>query len=131
MSARPQILAYPVILAGDMSLTSVTSLVTVIPKISLVSYSYSWSGSSPVGTITIQVSNDYSLTATGAVNNAGTWTSIYFEQGGSLVNSISVSGDTGTAYADMGLISAYAIRTVYTKGSGTGTLQSYVNGKVG
>lgn len=130
MSYRPQIAPFSVITSGDMSQTSLTSSVSIIQKISIVSYAYSWSGTSPVGTITVQVSNDYSLEPNGKVNNTGTWTGVYFYVAGSLAASISVSGNTGTAFLSIEGLGAYAIRTVYTKVSGTGTLQAVVAGKV-
>lgn len=129
MAFRPEIRPLPVLINSDMSKNE-TSLPTVIPKISMVSYGYSWAGSSPVGALSVQVSNDYSLDATGTVLNAGTWNTIYFYAGGSLVNTLAVSGNTGNAYIDIPQISSYAIRTVYTYTSGTGTLQAILVGKV-
>jgi len=95
----------------------------------MLAYSYSWVGSTPVGTITVQVSNDYSLNPVGAVLNAGTWNNLIFNVGGTPTSSIAVSGNTGNGFLDIQL-GGYAIRTVYTKGSGTGTLQATIAGKV-
>lgn len=130
MSTRPHLAPYQVITNGDMSLTSITSSVTIIQKISMLSYSYSWAGTTPVGTIIVQVSNDYSLNADGTVHNSGTWNTLTLNVGGTPATSIAVSGNTGTGFVDIDQLGAYAIRTVYTKGSGIGTLQAYINGKV-
>lgn len=130
MSFRPRIKQYPAIANGDMSQASIVGAVSVIVDISLPSYAFSWSGSSPSGSITIQVSNDYTQNPDGSTNNAGTWNNIYFYYGGSLVDSVSVSGNTGNVYIDTGLIGAYAIRPVYTKVSGTGSFQATINAKV-
>lgn len=130
MSIRPEIKPYAAIVNGNMASVTVTSTPTIIQKISMVSYAYSWTGSTPVGTLAVQVSNDYSIDAQGATSNAGTWNTIYFYYGGVLANSVAVTGNTGNAYIDIPQISSYAIRTVYTKGSGTGTLQATINGKV-
>lgn len=130
MSTRPQLSPFLVITNGDMSLASLTSSVTIIQKISMLSYAYSWVGSTPVGTIIVQVSNDYSVNPMGNVNNAGTWNTLTFNVAGTPTSSIAVSGNTGNGFVDIDQLGAYAIRTVYTKGSGTGTLQCTINGKV-
>lgn len=130
MSTRSNLKPHQVIEDGDMSAASITSQVTVLQTLTIGSYTYSWSGSTPVGTIAIQASNDYKLSSTGEVLNAGTWTTLYFTlDGASVVNSAPVSGNTGTGLIEFST-GAYAIRTVYTKGSGTGTLQAYIAGKV-
>lgn len=129
MSSRPQLAPEQVITNGSMA-GNLTSKVTIIQKLSMLSYSYSWAGSSPVGTISVQVSNDYSQNADGTVANAGTWTSITLNVSGTPSTTMSISGNTGSNFIDIDSIAAYAIRTIYTAGSGTGTLQSYVVGKV-
>ncbi len=123
MSSRPLIQPMPVIVNGDMSGT-ITSLVTVISNISMMSYAYSWAGTAPVGAIDVQVSDDYSQNADGTVKNAGTWNSL------PLSPTPSVSGNTGNGLVDIDQLGAYAIRTVYTPGSGTGTLNVVYKGKV-
>jgi len=130
LSYRPQNSPYPVILNGDMSQATLTSDVTIIQKVSMMSYGYSWAGSTPVGTISVEVSNDYALNADGTVKNAGTWNVLVLNVGGSPVTSVSVSGNTGNGFIDIDQLGAYAIRTIYTKGSGTGTLQAIFTGKV-
>lgn len=89
-----------------------------------MSYSYSWTGSSPVGTISVQVSNDYSEYSDGTVNNAGTWNTL------PLSTSPSVSGSSGNGMIDIDIIGTYAIRTTYTPVSGTGSLTCVYKGKV-
>jgi hypothetical protein len=129
MSSRPLIAPFKVITNGDMS-ANITSKVSIISNISMLSYAYSWAGSSPVGTITVEVSNDYTVNGAGTVSNAGTWTALTFVSAGSVVSSLAVSGNTGTGFIDIDAISAYAIRTKYNFTSGTGTLQATVAGKV-
>lgn len=123
MSSRPQLSPEQIITDGDMS-DDIVSEVTIIQKISLVSYSFSWSGSSPVGVITIEVSNDFSLNGDGSVRNEGTWSALDIDPAGA------VSGSSGTGFVNISDISAYAIRAVYTSTSGTGTIQGYITGKV-
>lgn len=129
MSSRPLFGPHKVITNGDMS-ANITSSVSIIANVSMIGYSYSWAGTSPVGAISVQVSNDYATNAAGAVSNAGTWNTVYFNYQGSLVSSVPVTGSTGNGFIDIDEMSAYAIRTVYTFTSGTGTLQATVTGKV-
>lgn len=131
MSSRPNIKQYPVIEDGDMSATSITSDPTNLQLLTVGAYTYSWSGTSPVGTISVEVSNDYKP---GVMDinpvNAGTWTPIYFTLNGSTaVNSAPVSGNTGTGVIEFSTGACF-IRTVYTKTSGVGTLQAVINCKV-
>lgn len=123
MSSRPQLNPQPVIVNGNMS-TTLTSVVTIIQKISAISYSYEWSGTSPSGIVTVQVSNDYSQNADGTVRNPGTWDTM------PLSAPTNVSGNTGNGFIDMDGCAAYAMRTVYTPISGTGVLNVVIAGKV-
>jgi len=129
MSQRSEIRPYQVITNGNVAGT-ITSLVTIIQKVSLVNYTFSWSGTTPVGTLKIQVSNDYAVDATGTVSNTGNWSDVSFTTGTGTAASVAVSGNTGTTTINSPLLGAYAIRAVYTASSGTGTLQGYVCGKV-
>lgn len=96
----------------------------------MIGYAYSWTGAAPVGTVTVEISNDYSKNADGSVRNPGTWTQIYFSLNGTPSNSAPVTGSPGTGFIDIDAMSAYAIRTIYHRVSGTGTLQVVVNCKV-
>ena len=129
MSSRPFLKPFAVVTNGDMS-GSITSAVTIVQQLSMISYGYSWSGTSPVGTISIQASNDYSVDAGGTVKNAGTWNTLTVESGGSAVSSVALTGNTGNGLIDVVQTAGYALRTVYTRTSGTGTLQVIVNAKV-
>lgn len=130
MASRPFIKPYHVIVNGDMSQASITSSATILQELTLVGYGLSWAGSSPVGTISVQISNDYALNPNGSIANAGTWTTMTIQYNGAAVTSVPVTGSTGTGFIDIDAISAYAMRIVYTKASGTGSLQAYVNAKV-
>lgn len=123
MSTRPMIGPYPVITNGDMS-GNLTSLITIIKSLSLVSYSLTWSGTAPVGNISVQVSNDYSITSNGEVNNPGTWNTL------PLSASTAVTGNNGMGFIDIDANAGYALRVVYTKVSGIGSLNVIVAGKV-
>lgn len=123
MSSRPQFSPHSVITNGSMA-GSLTSEVTIIQKLSLVSYAIAWSGTTPVGAISIQVSNDYTQSADGSVQNAGTWNTL------PLSAATSISGNTGNGFIDIYATAGYATRLVYTRTSGTGTLNVIVSGKV-
>jgi hypothetical protein len=103
---------------------------TILQSVSGVSYSLSWTGSTPVGTAALQVSNDYSLNPDGTVKNSGTWNTRYTLVAGSLAANVAISGNTGNAYLELEKTNAYAVRLFYDAGSGTGTLNAIINGKV-
>jgi hypothetical protein len=133
MSSRPQFNPTPVFTAvtGQSMATSLISLPTIILKLSLVSYGVSWTGSTPVGALSVQVSNDYSQNAAGQTLNAGTWNTVPFEDStGAIVTSVAVTGNTGNGFINIRDIAAYAVRLVYTATSGTGTISAIVNAKV-
>lgn len=109
--------------------SNITSQVTILNSITRVGYALFWTGTTPVGAASIEVSNDYQ--AQGAtVLNAGTWTALTLSVSGTTVASVAITGNTGTAFIDVQNISAYAIRLIYTAVSGTGTIQAVINGKV-
>jgi hypothetical protein len=129
MAFRPQIKPYKVISNGDMS-GNITGTPTIIDKLSMLSYEFDWSGASPVGTVSVQVSNTYSLNPYGSVDNPGMWSTVVLNYGGSAVTSIPISGNTGTGFVDIDATGAYAMRVIYTFTSGTGTLNVTLNAKV-
>ena len=110
-----------VITNGDMSTASITSTPLVIQQLSLISFQTVWSGSSPVGALQVQTSNDFALNGDGSVRTAGTWTNVG--------SSVAVSGNSGSLEIALSDVPSYAIRIVYTKTSGTGTLQCLICGK--
>lgn len=123
MSARPYQKPHKVINAVSMA-ASITSEVTIIDNKTIIGYDVSWSGSTPVGTMSVQVSNSYSLDPDGSVRDSGSWTTL------TLSSSTAVSGNTGNGFIDIDITGAYAIRLVYTRVSGTGTMNAYVTSKV-
>lgn len=123
MSSRPLIKPFSVITNGNMA-TSLTSTPTITDNLSMISYDVSWAGSSPVGAITVQVSNSYSVNADGSVRNTGNWTTL------TLSSTTNVSGNTGNGFIDIDATAAYAVRLVYTRTSGTGLLNVKVASKV-
>jgi len=122
-STRARLVPEVVINAGDMS-GNLTSKVTIIQNLSLVSYAVTWSGASPVGSVSIQVSNDYAQNADGSVRVAGTWNTL------PLSAPTDVSGNTGNGFIDIDANAGFALRLIYTFVSGTGSMTAIVSGKV-
>jgi hypothetical protein len=129
MSSRPMLRPYSVITDGNMASASITSSVTIIQQLSSINYAFSWSGTTPIGTIKVQASNDYSIDASGTVLNSGNWITLDLSYGGATVSSVPVTGNTGAGMVDV-VSGAYALRVVYTKTSGVGTIQCKINAKV-
>lgn len=130
MADREIIKPFQVITSGNMASATITGLVTIIQKLSMLSYQFTWSGSTPVGTLAIEVSNTYAINPDGSVKTAGTWSALTLNVGGTPASSIAISGNTGSGIVDIDAIGFYAVRPKYTKTSGTGTLQGWVTGKV-
>jgi hypothetical protein len=107
---------------GNSMAGNITSLPVVILDLYALSYALSWTGTSPVGTVSVQGSNDYSVNAEGAVMNAGTWNTLTLNYGGSAVTTVPVTGNTGNGLIDVTATGIYAVRLIYTAGSGTGSL---------
>ena len=123
MSSRPQFSPYSVITDADMS-ANITSQVTIIQKLSMISYSITWLGTAPIGAISVEVSNDYSQNADGSVKNAGTWNAL------PLSTTTNVSGNSGNGFIDIDASAGYALRVVYTRTSGVGIMNCIVSAKV-
>lgn len=123
MSSRPLAKPYSVIQNGNMS-GSITSKVTIIENLSMIGFDISWTGTAPVGTMTVQVSNTYTQNSDGSPRNPGNWTTL------TLSAPTPVSGNTGNGFIDVDATGANAIRLVYTRTSGTGTMQAVLAAKV-
>ena len=129
MAQRTALRPYRVINAASMA-ASITSSVTILNSLSEFSYEAIWSaGATPVGTLSIEVSNDYQADPSGAALVAGTWAPLVGAiDFASVSSSIPVSGNSGTVFANI-KIRAYAVRCVYTRASGSGTLNvTFVGG---
>lgn len=103
-----------------------TSLVTNINMISIFSYTVFWTGT-PTGEFTVEVSNDYVPSPEGvlvAPANAGHWVAIPLD------TDVLAVGDDGSAFIDVATIGAAWARLLYTRTSGTGTVNATITGKV-
>jgi hypothetical protein len=111
---------HPVVTNGDMS-GNIIGKVILKPEISGMNYSVVFTGS-PTGTFTIEASDDYSVFQNGTVNNPGTWNTL------PTTPAVVASGAGGNGMIEVVTI-AYATRLVYTRVSGTGTLNAIVTGQ--
>ena len=123
MSSRPMLTPFSVITNGDMS-ANIISAVTIVQNLSMISYDVSWTGTAPVGVMSVQVSNTYTQNADGTVRNAGNWTTL------TLSAPTNVSGATGNGFIDVDATGAFAMRLVYTWTSGTATMNATISAKV-
>lgn len=96
----------------DMSVSSTTSSSTSVQNTDNIGIILSWTGTSPVGTVTISGSNDNS-----------TFVDLDFG------STISISGNTGSDLLNINQFPCAYIRIKYTKGSGTGTLTASMTTK--
>ena len=108
---------------------NITSAPTILQSLTKLSYSVSWTGTSPVGTISVQVSNDFTPLAGGGVTG-GTWNTLPLNLSGAAVTSIPISGNTGNGFIDIESLSGGAVQLLYTFGSGVGTLTATVKAEV-
>ena len=124
MSKKSNLKRFQTITSGDMSLSSLTSSVTSIEFLDNVGFQLNFTGS-PVGTFSIQVCMDYDADN----RNAGTWTKVSVQLGATAYTDIPASLGS-PIFIDLNQLAAPFVRLVYTKTSGTGTLNAFVCGKV-
>lgn len=132
MSRKNVLIPSRTITDGDMSTASLTSLVTEIQYLDNVGVQLNWTGS-PVGAFAIQISSDYRRYGlTDKVTATGTWTplTLTYWDGAAFVTDTEVPTSLGSPiFLDLAFLSAPFIRIVYTRSSGSGTLQCTVTGK--
>ena len=116
----------PLINAASMA-ANVTGPATIIQRLPGISYDLAWTGT-PTGTFSVEVSNSYSENVDGSVQNAGNWTAL---PSAAFVGTLPApSGSAGTGFIDVVGTEAYAVRLIYTRTSGTGSLTVYPAAKV-
>lgn len=123
MSRKNNLLKYQNITSGNMALVSITSAVTNIQFLDNIGLQFNFTGT-PTGSFQVQVSADYAQDDLGNVQNAGNWIPI------TLPSSPAASGAAGNIYIDLNQLSAPWLRVVYTKVSGTGTLNAFITAKM-
>lgn len=131
MSAKNTLLKFQNISAGDMSTASLTSAVTNIQFLDNIGLQLNFTGS-PTGTFEVQVSSDYAQDGQGNVQVAGNWIPLImtYWDGATFVTTGDIPTSVGSPiYLDLALLSAPWIRVVYTRVSGSGTLNSFITAK--
>lgn len=111
-----------IVTAGNMSSATITSIGIDLNQLDLDSIQAVWTGS-PVGTLKIQVSNDIVAVAPGA--NPAANVTHWSDYTGS---STAVSGAGDITY-NMTFVGYRWVQLVYTKTSGSGTLNATFSGK--
>ncbi len=108
-----------------MASASITSAVTNVEGLDNIGIQFNWSGASPVGTFTVEVSIDYAQDYLGNVTNAGTWNTL------AISPAVAATGTSpDSAFIALNQLPAPWVRVKYTRTSGTGTLQSFISGKM-
>jgi hypothetical protein len=102
--------------------TSITSDPVEIKNQDNIGIQLHWTGA-PVGAFDIEISSNYREDMEGNVQNAGNWVTL------PLSPAITASGSADDAYIDLNQMSAMYMRIVYTRTSGTGSLDAYVVAK--
>lgn len=103
---------------SDMSAASITSDPTNVLFMDNVQVQLNYTGT-PTGTFQVQVSSDYDPTTA----TAGNWVPIPFG------STISATGAADQIILDMNQLPAPWVRVVYTRSSGSGTLNMYLTAK--
>jgi len=115
--------------SGNSMATDIVSAPTVLQSVTVLNYGVSWSGTTPVGAINIEASNDFTVNPVGGVSG-GTWNVLPLSLNGQTVFTIPVTGNSGNGMIDVDTLGAGAVRLRYTATSGTGNLIATVAGKV-
>ena len=118
MGRKNVIVPYKIIDDGDMS-GSLTSVITDVQFQDNVGIIVSWSGTTPVGTLTVEVANQVKDDPDSLI-----WDELDFGA------TISVSGNTGQHSLNIQSLPYTKIRLKYNRASGTGTLNAILTSKV-
>lgn len=121
MGRKNTIPNYPMFGAAgaNMATASTTSSISNVENTDNVGIILNWSGTSPVGTLTVDCCNDYDTQAPTAAH----WVSLDFG------SAISISGNTGSHLISINQVPYTYMRVVYTKVSGVGTLFANISSK--
>jgi len=97
---------------------SITSAPTQIAFLDNIYYQVEWSGTSPVGSMSVEVSSSYDQRL-----GTGSWDAVV------LPVTPSIAANTGSISIDLNQLGAPWVRLVYTRTSGTGTMTAYISAK--
>lgn len=114
---------YQTVTNGDLSQASITSAVTNIQFLDRIGIQLNMTGT-PTGAFQVQISADYSQDDEGNVLVPGNWIPLVLNP------SPAATGSAAQIYIDILVTSAPWIRVVYTRASGSGTLNSFITAKM-
>lgn len=104
---------------------SVTSSAVPTSQQDMTCLQFNYTGS-PVGNLKIQASLDYAQDQFGNITNSGNWFDLYLSvNGASPAVDMALGSLTSPLGVDISLISFPYIRAVYTRTSGSGTINGY------
>lgn len=111
---------------GSMAADITTSAVPTAQD-DLAAMQFNYTGSSPVGNLKVQASLDYIQDENGNILNTGNWVDLYVSVNGAApAINIAIPGATTPILIDLTIVSMPYVRAVYTRASGTGTMNGYV-----
>ena len=124
MSAKTFIKPFKVLTAGDMSQSSLTSAITAVQMVDNISYQFVFTGT-PTGTFTIEVSADYEpgRSPNSEPANPGHWDTL------PITPALLALGTDGSIFVDLNQMGAPYIRAVYSRTSGTGSVDIFITAK--
>lgn len=111
---------------------TVTSPVTDIQFLDNIGIEFDFTGA-PVGSFQVQVSASYSQDMNGNVQNVGSWSPVVvnYWDGTAMVTATAIPTSVGSpVYIDLNQLSSPFLRVVYTRVSGSGTLDCYLTAKM-
>lgn len=132
MSRKNNLQRYHVFDDVSMGASVTQSPVTSIAYLDNIGAQFNWTGAG-VGTFSVEVSADYMQDFNGNISDPGNWTPLTFTywDGAAFVTDTSIPTSVGSPiYLDLAFLSAPWIRLVYTRTSGTGTLNAWLTGKM-
>lgn len=130
-SRKTNIKQFHSISATSMAAT-VTSPVTDIQFLDNIGIEFDFTGA-PVGSFQVQVSASYSQDMNGNVQNVGSWSPVVvnYWDGTAMVTATAIPTSVGSpVYIDLNQLSSPFLRVVYTRVSGSGTLDCYLTAKM-
>lgn len=119
---KPTLPPIQVVTSGDMS-GSITSQAQYIGYFDNVCIQLDFTGT-PTGTFAVEVSANHQRNLYGEITNAGDWIAL------ALPTTPTASGAADHIAIDVNQCSFPYIRVVYTRGSGSGTLNALIGGKM-
>ncbi len=116
--------SYQIVTAGDMS-EDIESAVTNIQRLTNIGIQLNFTGASPTGTFSVEVSLDYEQDYLGNVIVEGNWVPL------TLTPELEATGSAGVLYVNLPALAAPWIKTTFApdEGGSVGELNAFICGK--